>query len=288
MSSRTGVSGSRGASFPALSDLSASEVAEVIEANMAEFLLALGRAGGGEERNEPHIHWTIGGSPIVYHNCVVRTDLTPDQAGAEIAAVIARFRAHRVPGSWHIGPSTRPADLRDRLLARGFTGCGPGGEPGMAVDLHAVDEVSAPPEGLAIERVHDAPSLAAWAHVLSLGFGEGEREAFWVRDMYARIGMGDDVPWRHYLGRLAGEAVATASVFFAAGVTGLYFISTAPEYRRRGIGGAITLEALRQARALGYRTAVLGASGLGYPVYRRLGFQEYCRIGVPEWAPGET
>jgi hypothetical protein len=28
---------------------------------------------------------------------------------------------------------------------------------------------------------------------------------------------------------------------------------------------------------------VLGASELGYPVYRRLGFQEYCSIGIYEW-----
>lgn len=46
-----------------------------IEANLAELLLALGRAGGAEERDEPSIQWVIGGSPIDYHNCVVRADL---------------------------------------------------------------------------------------------------------------------------------------------------------------------------------------------------------------------
>jgi ribosomal protein S18 acetylase RimI-like enzyme len=267
-----------------LADLSRAGAAALIEENAAEFLLALGRAGGGEEHNEPHIHWIIGGSPIAYHNCVVRCDLTPEQADEEIEASIARFRAHGVPGSWHLGPSARPADLFDRLMAHSFTG-GPGGEPGMAADLGALPEGLSPPEGLVVERVRDADALARWAHVLSLGFGEGEKEAFWVRDTYARIGLGDEVPWRHYLGRLHGEPVATASLFLAVGVAGVYFVSTAPEHRRQGIGAAITSAAMHAARDEGYHTAVLGASAMGYRLYQRLGFREYCRIPIPEWEP---
>jgi ribosomal protein S18 acetylase RimI-like enzyme len=37
------------------------DVAKAVEANEAEFLLALGRAGGGEERDDEHVQWTIGG-----------------------------------------------------------------------------------------------------------------------------------------------------------------------------------------------------------------------------------
>ena len=114
------------------------------------------------------------------------------------------------------------------------------------------------------------------------GFGEGPPEAAWVRAMYARIGLGDEVPWRHYLGRLEGRPVATASLFLAAGVAGIYFVSTAPEARRRGIGAAITRAALEGARALGCRTAVLGASAPGHGLYRRLGFEDVCAIEVYE------
>ena len=31
----------------------------------------------------------------------------------------------------------------------------------------------------------------------------------------------------------------------------------------------------------------MGSSSPGYSVYRRLGFAEYCRIGIYEWRPAE-
>jgi len=262
---------------------SASELARAIEANGAEFLLALGRAGGGEERDEPYIQWVIGGSPIDYHNAIVRAELTTEQADATIATSIERLHAYGVPGTWHVGPFMRPADLGARLVAHGFTYAGD--DIGMAAELSALPtEVNSPPT-FVVERVRNQADLTVWTHTLALGFGEGQREAAWVGEMYRRIGLGDDVPWRHYLGRLAGVAVATASLFLGAGVAGIYFVFTVEEARRQGIGGAITCAALRDAHALGYRTGVLGASELGYSVYQRLGFREYCRIGIYEWRP---
>lgn len=258
------------------------ERARAIEENEAEFLLALGRAGGGEERRDEHIHWIIGGSPIAYHNCVVRADLAPDQADAAIVASRELLRDKGVPGSWHVGPSMRPSDLGERLRAHGFEG---GSEPGMTAVLDAVPEVE-PVAGLVVERVTTDAGLDAYESVLSLGFGEGPKEAGWVRAMYGRIGLGDDVPWRHYLGRLDGEPVATASLFLAAGVAGLYFASTAPDLRGRGIGTAITHATLLAAREMGFTTAVLGSSPMGHRMYLRLGFRDLCVVDVYEWSPG--
>ena len=153
----------------------------------------------------------------------------------------------------------------------------------MAADLEALPQHVPAPAALTIERVWDDRTLDSWAHTLALGFGEGEREAFWVRDVYRRVGYDDAGAWRHYLGRLDGVPVATATLFLAAGVAGIYFVSTAPRYRGQGIGAAITLAPLLEARALGYRVGVLGASPMGYGVYRRLGFAQYCTLGVYEW-----
>jgi len=153
------------------------------------------------------------------------------------------------------------------------------------VDLSALPEKASIPEELEIEQVRDEESLAAWKGTLAQGFGEGPVEAEWVGEMYRRLGLGDDGPWRHYLGRLGSEPVATSTLFLGAGVAGIYFVSTIERARRRGIGAALTLAPLQEAREMGYRLGVLGASPIGYPVYRRLGFREYCRICLYEWRP---
>jgi GNAT superfamily N-acetyltransferase len=59
---------------------------------------------------------------------------------------------------------------------------------------------------------------------------------------------------------------------------------TIPEARRRGIGAAITLAGLQEARDSGYRTGVLGSSAAGRSVYAGLGFREFCTIDLYEWS----
>jgi GNAT superfamily N-acetyltransferase len=179
----------------------------------------------------------------------------------------------------------RPADLGARLLAHGFSYAGD--DIGMAIDLAALPEAVPAPPKLTIERVGDEPDLDTWVRTLAAGFGEGEREAAWVGEMYRRLGLAEGGPWHHYLGWLDGAPVATASLFLSAGAAGIYFVFTLPEARRQGIGAAITLAALRDARDLGECVGVLGASVMGYRVYQRLGFRECCRIGIYEWHPSE-
>ena len=225
-----------------VTDVSAEWVARAVEDNEAEFLLALGRAGGGRERDDVEMTWVIGGSPIAYHNCVVRADLEPERADAAITESQDLMRTSGVAGSWHVGPSMRPTDLGTRLEAHGFEG---GPEPGMAADLRALPNVEAP-TGVRISRVVTDTALDAYERVLSLGFGEGPPEAAWVREMYARIGVGDDVPWRHYVGLAGGDPVACASVFLAAGVAGLYFVSP---YRTPAAAGSARRSAARRSQA---------------------------------------
>jgi len=252
------------------------ELVRAIEDNAAELLMAMGAAGGGVQREDAAARWTIGGSPIDYHNAVVAA---PGDVDAVIAESLAELENHGVPGSWHAGPSMRSNGLGERLVAAGFASGG--SEPGMAVRL---DELRTPAvvPGLEIVRVRDDDALATWDGTLGRGFGEGEREARWVAEVYRKLGYGD--PWRHYLGRLDGEPVATTTIFLGAGVAGVYFVMTIPEARRRGIGAAITYAALREAEAVA-EYGVLGSSPAGRSVYAGLGFREYCTIELYEWTP---
>jgi GNAT superfamily N-acetyltransferase len=254
------------------------ELGRVIEDNAAELLMAMGAAGGGVQRDDGTVRWTIGGSPLDYHNAVVAAGLSEAEADQVIAESLAELRNRSLPGSWHVGPSMRPTDLGRRLLEAGFTHGG--SEPGMAVKLSDLRKPAAVP-GLEITRVETDDALSTWEATLGRGFGEGEKEARWAAEVYRRLGYGD--PWRHYLGLLDGDPVATTTVYLAAGAAGIYFVMTVPEARRRGVGAAITYAALQHADDVEY--GVLGSSPAGRSVYAGLGFREYCTIDLYEWAP---
>ena len=65
---------------------------------------------------------------------------------------------------------------------------------------------------------------------------------------------------------------------FGAGVAAVHWVVTLPEMRHLGIGTAMTLAALREARTIGYRIAILTASPYGGGIYRRIGFRAYGTI----------
>jgi GNAT superfamily N-acetyltransferase len=81
-----------------------------------------------------------------------------------------------------------------------------------------------------------------------------------------------------YVAVIKEEPVASSLVFFDTDVAGVYFVSTVPEHRRRGIGSAITTAAPTGARGRGCKAAILHATEMGFPVYRRLGFVEVCAL----------
>ena len=260
-----------------------SEMMHAVEENSAEFLLAMGRAGGGEERNAGGIQWTVGGSPLDYHNAVVRANLTLAACDAEIEAFQNALIANNVPGSWHLGPSMRPETLGKYLLARGFSD--DGDDLGMGLDLSLPPSAMQMPQALEIVPVRTRQQLADYADVLAQGFGEGEREARWVQEVFATTGLDADSPWQHLVGYVDAVAVTTATLFFTREIVGLYFIATVPLWRRQGLGAAITLRALQAARQRGARWAVLCASAMGASVYRRIGFSELATIRIFTWRP---
>lgn len=89
----------------------------------------------------------------------------------------------------------------------------------------------------------------------------------------------------YYLGKLDGEPVATSLLFLGGGVAGIYNVATLPEARRQGIGSALTMIPLLEARRQGYRIGILQTTPTGLNLYRRLGFREYCLFSAYFWSP---
>jgi ribosomal protein S18 acetylase RimI-like enzyme len=226
--------------------------------------------------------------PDLRLNCIYWASFPPqpEQAQTRIDRVLKRNHARgQPPMTWVVSPSTQPRDLGRYLEARGFTRAYRG-VPGMALDLGAFVEPHATPTALSIERVVDLQTLRQWLHPVAVSFDFQDAIVSAHLEMFSSQGFdleatfGPSVPWQLFVGLQRGEPVAASRLFCAAGVAGIYHVATVPEARGQGFGTVMTLAALRAGQELGYRVAILSASGEGYDLYGRLGFRTVTRADI--------
>ncbi|HET8537973.1 MAG TPA: GNAT family N-acetyltransferase [Solirubrobacteraceae bacterium] len=105
--------------------------------------------------------------------------------------------------------------------------------------------------------------------------------------------LNEDVAARFHLriARLDGESVAASLAFDCDGDCGVYNVGTLDHARRRGLGSAVTLLALHEARDRGCTTASLQATPMAERLYAALGFRDLGRYleympGTTSWASG--
>jgi GNAT superfamily N-acetyltransferase len=198
------------------------------------------------------------------------------------------YKDHEAPFMfWWTSPRTEPKDLGKRLTERGLISMEEqqkvfahgivqteAGAPGMVADLNRMNEdvLKQTPPGFTIEEIQDEKSLLDFKKVFvdAYAIPEWAGQA-WV-DASLAVGIGR-TPWKMYLGRLNGEPVATNMLFNGGGVASVYAVAATQSVRGKGIGGAITLKPLLEARDMGYHYAVLFATEMGIHAYERIGFR---------------
>jgi ribosomal protein S18 acetylase RimI-like enzyme len=265
-------------------DFSPTALAAVIKANLFDYYRYLGRSSWVEYIDNPQFTWLVTGIPDSFMNNVIRTQLSLDRVDEEIEKTLAHFHDLKIDElSWWDEPGTQPDDLGSRLVSHGLTFSQ--GVPGMAVDLMELNEKKYSPPDLVIERVGGSKTLEQFIGVSIISYGLPESCETNCFNLFNDLGF--ELPLMNYVGCLDGKPVAAAELFLGAGVVGIYWVSTVPEARGQGIGAAITLAALRDARNLGYRIGILHATRMGFEVYRRLGFKEYSRLSNYMWT-GKT
>lgn len=156
----------------------------------------------------------------------------------------------------------------------------------MGVALADLPDTLPLPAGVTIERVSDRGGLEQWGQVMCASFGMPDSVTELFMTTILRDSFGGDAAVRYYLARLNGDSIATAGLSLGGGVAGILSVATIPAARQRGIGAAVTLAPLLDARNEGYHLGVLQDTEMGYPVYARLGFTERFRYRNYVWRPG--
>ena len=257
--------------------------------NLVALFGMMARLDGGEIEETPKLgrHHTFPTNPMF--KGVWRTRLSDADVEAAIDETIAWYASRNAPYFfWWTDDDTTPRDLGSRLIARGFLSMEgaqqelskgivqtEAGAPVMVMSLADADpsiltrvpdafrmvEVGTPAQLLDFKKVFvDTYQIPEWA-------GQA-----WV-DATTAFGVGKS-PWRMFVGYLGGDPVASNMLVIGGGVASVYAVATVPSAQGRGIGAAITLMPLLDAGARGQTHAVLFSSEEGFPVYRRLGFED--------------
>ena len=265
-----------------LTGLSGNEsVKSAIQANWEAYHYCLAQSPNVELSIGRYLTWLMTDLPDHFMNLVVCHQLPSEGVDELIESTLARFRAMNIKKlSWLAHECVPFAQINGTLLAHGLTFSGSFATE-MAIDLSSLaDDLPINP-GLRIVPIDDEGMLKQWIHIASVGFKINEQfEQAWY-DFFAEAIF--EERFHTYLALLDGKPVGTSQLFISEGVAGIYNVTCLPKARGQGIGSAVTLAPLLQARELGYQIGVLQASSKGYNVYRRLGFQDFGKLSLYLW-----
>ena len=191
-------------------------------------------------------------------NGVVCSRLPEQDADEQIASVLGWLRERRAPAQWLLATRTEPQDLRERLER---AGCQPERSAvhmaASIADLDLTDRRR--PTDLEIVDIHDAGVLSE-----ALDDSDDAR-------LLASLGLQDAAPLRLYAAVLAGRSVGVLSILIDGANAEVLELAVDPNQRRRGIGRALVLHALRAASAAGCTAVTIGPTPATVPFYEALG-----------------
>lgn len=265
-----------------LNDFSATKlVKKSIKTNWENYHYCLGCAPNVELSISRYLTWLVTNMPDHFMNLVVCTELPHEKVDELIDNALDHFKALNIRKlSWLAEEGVKASILKKHLDVRGLT-FRESFAVEMAIDLEKLRDNTRINDDLEIICVEDNDFLRKWIHVATSGFGmPSEVEDIWYGFFSETV---FDNPFRTYLAMLNGKPVGTSQLFTSGGVAGIYNVSSIPEARGQGVGSAITLAPLLEARDRGYRVGILQASSMGYNVYRKLGFDDFGKLSVFLW-----
>ncbi|HEV2006988.1 MAG TPA: GNAT family N-acetyltransferase [Candidatus Limnocylindrales bacterium] len=134
---------------------------------------------------------------------------------------------------------------------------------------------AAPPAGITVRRVEADADLERWVTANLTGFASDDDDRGAVRSAFSTLDGLVGGPIAGFVAEADGRPVGASMVFVdePTGIGVVGWVGTVPEYRRRGIGDAVTRAATNAGFALGARLVSLQASPMGLPLYEKLGYR---------------
>jgi len=156
----------------------------------------------------------------------------------------------------------------------------------MAYNLNILSTERELLDKVEIIKIENMETLKIWNDIILTGFAfPKEIPSDFFYKAFSFILLNDRTFASAFLAYYDGNPVASSLVLYNAGVAGFHMVTTLEEARGKGIGTAITLAPLIEAKKLGYETAILHSTEMGLNMYNQMGFKEYCTIDLFIWQP---
>jgi len=230
--------------------------------------------------DEPDVQTLWSNYAVNQANTIWQARIAPADAARRVAEINAPYLERRLPFAWQLTPATTSPELEAALGAAGLQRVE---QPEMYVDLPDPVSVTVP-DDVVIEPTAD---VAEVAHAVGVGFGfAGSPRVVDGLVEYLSAMEGDAMHSLLTRDLSTGAIVGVGCLYHVDRMVQLVNIASPEAVRGRGIGSAITGSLLNLARELGADAAMLTSTELGYPIYRKLGFETVFNLVRYEWTPG--
>jgi len=197
-----------------------------------------------------------------YWNYAALVDTSASKLPQLIETIIEFYRAKKRQPAVYVTPWCRPENLADELKKTGFEV--QFRDAWMFYQRETPPAVQLPPN-CRIKRVETANEMEAIINVFNQAFGGATEDEPYgslppsysemLRESFKRER--EDVTVIHYLATVGETPAGLGTLIYASGYAGLYNIGVAPQFRKQGIGAAISAKRITDALDAGNRIIFL-------------------------------
>lgn len=256
-----------------------SEIHRAIEDNLYSFWRTCTRVDLKNVRyteNENFYRFSTG-IPFFLVNGILNTKIPPEIAEETIKELLLSYKERKLPFYWFVGPLSKPNNLGELLRKENPSFLEV--LPGLALNLNELSDEKRDLPNITIKKVQDYETFKQFVEVFVEAFEVPKDLLFdFLLESLSLVYLSANSATNAFLAYYNGRPVASSIGFYGSGVIGLYGIATLKEARGNGIGSAITLTPLYEAKKLGYEIGVLHSTEMGLNMYKRIGFKEYIQI----------
>jgi GNAT superfamily N-acetyltransferase len=200
---------------------------------------------------------------------IIHSRLTEEDADWAIETELAYFRGLGRGFEWKLYSHDRPADLKARLAAKGFS-IGED-EAIMAISLAELPAILLAEHSHDVRKVEDEAGLADYASLNAQTWTDDD--GAWIESVIRTL---REMPERlsAYVAYADGIPVCAARIDFPerSPFASLWGGATLEPYRKRGIYTAVLAARAEEAIVRGYRFLTIDASPMSRPIVTRCGF----------------